>query len=66
VGDTIYNNHTLEPLKELGLDSQRDKKPASKLHVHSVNYAGKRVHTRRALFSTMRIDISAKVAFSLN
>jgi hypothetical protein len=29
VGDTIYNNHTLEPYKELGLDSQRAKKLAS-------------------------------------
>jgi len=25
VGGTIYNNHTLDPLKELGLDSQRVK-----------------------------------------
>jgi hypothetical protein len=39
VGGTIYNNHTLEHFKELGLDSQRVKKLASKLHVHSVNYA---------------------------
>jgi hypothetical protein len=31
---TIYNNRTLEPFKELGLDSQRVKKLASKLHVH--------------------------------
>jgi len=34
---------------ELDLDSQRGKKLASKLHVHSVNYAAKLVHTRRAL-----------------
>jgi len=39
VGGTIYNNNTLEPFKELVLDSQRVKKPASKLHVHSVNDA---------------------------
>jgi len=32
---------TLEPCKELGLDSLRVKKLASKLHVHSVNYAAK-------------------------
>jgi hypothetical protein len=54
VGGTIYDNHTLEPLKELGLDSQRViKKLASKLHVHSVNYAAKLIHTRRALSSTI-------------
>jgi hypothetical protein len=39
VGGTIYNTHTLKPFKELGLDSQRVKKPASKLHVHFVNFA---------------------------
>ena len=39
--------------KKLGLDSQRDKKLASKLHVHSVNFAAKLVHTRRALSSTV-------------
>jgi hypothetical protein len=33
VGGTIYNNHTLEPFKELGLEFQRAKKLASKLHV---------------------------------
>ena len=43
----------LKPFKELGLDSQRVKKLASKLHVHSVNFAAKLVHTRRALFSTV-------------
>jgi len=36
VGGTIYNTHTLKPFKELGLDSQRVNKIASKLHVHSV------------------------------
>jgi hypothetical protein len=49
----MYNNHTLGPHKELGLDSQKVKKLASKLHVHSVNYAAKLVHTRRALSSTI-------------
>ena len=49
----IYNWHTLEPFQELGLDSQIVKKLASKLHVHSVNYAAKLVHTRRALSSTI-------------
>jgi len=52
VGGTIYNTHTLKPFKELGLNSQRVKKVASKLRVHSVNLAAKLVHTRRALFST--------------
>ena len=41
VGGTIYNTHTLKPFKEPGLDSQRVKKLASKLHVHSVNFAAK-------------------------
>jgi len=53
VGGTIYNTHTLKPCKELGLDSQRVKKLASKLHVHFVNIAAKLVHTRRALSSTV-------------
>jgi hypothetical protein len=53
VGGTIYNTHTLKPFKELGLDSQRVKKLASKFHVHSVNFAVKLVHTRRALSSTV-------------
>ena len=42
-----------EPFKELGLDSQRVKKLASKLHEHSVNFAARLVHTRRALSSTV-------------
>ena len=53
VGGTIYNTHTLKPFKELGLDSQRFKKLASKLHVHSVNFAAILVHTRRALSKTV-------------
>ena len=53
VGGTIYNTHTLKPFKELGLVSQRVKDLASKLHVHSVNFAAKLVHTRRALSSTV-------------
>ena len=53
VGCTIYNTNTLKPFKELGLDSQRVKKLASKLHVHSVHFAAKLVHTRRALSSTV-------------
>jgi len=53
VGGTIFNTHTLKPFKELGLDSQRVTKLASELHVHSVNFAAKLVHTRRALSSTV-------------
>jgi hypothetical protein len=37
----------------MGLDSQKVKKLASKLHVHYVNFAAKLVHTRRALSSTV-------------
>ena len=49
-GGTIYNTHTPKPFKELGLDSLRVKKVASKLHVHSVKFAAKLVHyTRHAL-----------------
>jgi len=40
---------TLVPLKSLGLDSQRVKKLALKLHAHSVHYAHKLVKTRRSL-----------------
>jgi chaperone required for assembly of F1-ATPase len=54
VGGTIIDTVTLKPFKaELGLDSQRVKKLASKLHVHSVNFAAKLIHTRRALSSTV-------------
>jgi len=53
MGCTIYNTHTLKPFKELGLDSQKAKKLVSKLHVHSLNFAAKLVHTRRALSSTV-------------
>ena len=56
MGGTIYNNHTLDPFKELGLDFLRVKKLASKLHVYSVNFAAKLVYTRRALFSNIIIS----------
>jgi len=49
VGGVIYIPHTLEPLKSLGLDSQRAKSLALKLHAHSVHYAHKLVQTRRSL-----------------
>ena len=53
VGGTIYNNHTLEPFKELGLDPLRANKLAFKRH--SVNYAAKLFHTKRKLSSTIII-----------
>jgi hypothetical protein len=53
VGGTIYNTHTLKPFNKLGLDFQRGKKLASKLHVQSVNFAAKLVHTRRVLSSAV-------------
>jgi hypothetical protein len=58
MGGTIYNNHTLEPLKELGLDSQKAKKLAAEFHVHSVNYAAKFVHIRRHVMSSSTITNS--------
>ncbi len=48
-GCVIYIRHTLVPLKSLGLDSQRVKKLALKLHAHSVHCANKLVQTRRSL-----------------
>jgi hypothetical protein len=51
VGGTIYN--TLKPFKKLGLDTQRVKKLASKLHVHSVNFAARLVHTSCAVSNTV-------------
>ncbi len=41
VGGSIYTSHTLNYLKELGLDVQKAHKTALKLHAHSVLYAHK-------------------------
>ncbi len=49
VGGVIYIPHTLAPLKSLGLDLQRVKKLALKLHAHYVHHAHKLVQTRRPL-----------------
>ncbi len=49
VGGVIDIPHTLVPLKSLGLNSQRVKKLALKLHAHSVHYAHKLVQTRRSI-----------------
>jgi hypothetical protein len=43
----------MEPFKELGLGSQGAKQLASKLHLHSVTFAAKLVHTRCARSSTI-------------
>ena len=49
---STYTTLTLWSLSRnwLGLNSQRVKKLASKLHVHSVNFAAKLVHTRLFFF----------------
>jgi len=49
VGGVIYISHALVPLKSLGLDSQRVKKLAHKLHAHSVHNAHKLVQSKRFL-----------------
>eukprot|EP00983_Pelagomonas_calceolata_P048150 1140938-Pelagomonas_calceolata.AAC.1 len=52
VGGVIYTTHTLEPLKDLGLDTYKATRLARKLHAHSVQYAYKLASTRRALEKT--------------
>ncbi len=49
VGGSIYTSHTLNHLKEIGLDTQNAHKAALKLHAHSVLYAHNLSTTRRAL-----------------
>ncbi len=49
VWGVIHIPHTLVPLKSLGLDSQRVKKLALKLHAHSVHYALMLLQTRLSL-----------------
>eukprot|EP00983_Pelagomonas_calceolata_P001747 58089-Pelagomonas_calceolata.AAC.1 len=58
VGGDIYTPHTLEPPKELGLDTYNATKLAQKLHAHSVQYAYKLASTRRALEKTFLTLIS--------
>eukprot|EP00983_Pelagomonas_calceolata_P074622 1152623-Pelagomonas_calceolata.AAC.1 len=52
VGGVIYTPYTLEPLKELGLDTHTANRLALKLHAHSVQYAYKLSSTRRAFEKT--------------
>ncbi len=49
VRGVIYIPHNLVPQKSLGLDLQRVKKLAVKLHAHSVHYAHELVQTRHSL-----------------
>eukprot|EP00983_Pelagomonas_calceolata_P114106 1160059-Pelagomonas_calceolata.AAC.12 len=49
VGGVIYTPHTLEPLKEIGLDTYKATKLARKLHALSVQHAYRLASTRRAL-----------------
>eukprot|EP00983_Pelagomonas_calceolata_P030410 954635-Pelagomonas_calceolata.AAC.1 len=47
-GGVVHTPHTLEPLKDLGLDTHTAIKLALKLHAHSVQYAYKLASIRRA------------------
>jgi len=49
VGGSIYTLHTLNHLKELGLDTRKAHKTAFKLHAHSVLYVHELTTTRHAL-----------------
>jgi len=60
VDGTIYNNHTLEPFKELDLDPQKAKRFAFKRH--SVIDAAKLFHTKRELSSTIIIRASETIS----
>eukprot|EP00983_Pelagomonas_calceolata_P107240 1159321-Pelagomonas_calceolata.AAC.12 len=49
LGGVNFSPQTLEPLKELGLDTHTATKLALKLHAHSVQYAYKLASAKRAL-----------------
>jgi len=66
VGGVIYIPHTLVPLKSLGLDSQRVKKLALKLHAHSVHFAHKLVQTRRSLEHSPHLQINQERSAGLS
>eukprot|EP00983_Pelagomonas_calceolata_P091502 1157554-Pelagomonas_calceolata.AAC.1 len=53
VGGVIYTPHTMEPLKELGLDTHTATKLVLKLHAHSVQYAYYLCSTRCTLEKTL-------------
>ncbi len=66
VGGVIYIPHTLVPLKSLGLDPQRVKKLALKLHAHPVHYAHKLVQTRRFLEHSPHLQTNQERSASLS
>ncbi len=66
VGSVIHVPHTLVPLKSLGLDSQRVKKLALKLHAHSVHYAHKLVQTRRSFEHSPRLQTNQERSAGLS
>jgi len=66
VGGVIYVPHTLVLLKSLGLDSQRVKRLALKLHAHSVHYANKLVQTRRSLEHSPHLQINQERSAGLS
>ncbi len=66
VGDVTYIPHTLVPLKSLGLDPQRVKKLALKLHALSVHYAHKLVQTRCSLERSPHLQTNQERSASLS
>ncbi len=66
VGGVICIPHTLVSLESLGLDSQRAKKLALKLHAHSVHYAHKLVQTRRSLEHSPRLQTNQERSAGLS
>jgi len=66
VRGVIYIPHTLVPLESLGLDSQRVKKLALKLHAHTVHYAHKLVQIRRSLEHSPHLQFNQERSASLS
>ncbi len=66
LGGVVYIPHTLVPLKSLGLDSQRLKKLALKLHAHSVHYAHKLVQTKCSLEHSPRLQTNQERSAGLS
>ncbi len=57
VGGSVCTSHTLNHLKELGLDVQKSNKTALKQHAHSVLYAHKLKTTRCALENPVALKV---------
>jgi len=73
LGGVIYIPHTLVPLKTIGLDSQRVKKLALKLHAHSVPqnavlyaHCDKHVKARRSLEHSPHLQTNQERATGLS